>query len=191
MAFNQTIVSIGFIGMTGVKNILLLRHAKSAWNVLHQIDHDRPLNGRGERAARTMADHIAAKAPRPDLILCSTAARTRQTLAPLAHTLGTPTPPISLEKQLYLASESELLERLQALPEDVETVLLVGHNEGIGELAVSLAAHGPREALERLREKYPTGALATLTLPDGPWGALAPGSCNLLAFVRPRDLVPR
>lgn len=177
--------------MTSVKNILLLRHAKSAWNTPNQSDHDRPLNDRGERAARLMADHIAAKAPRPDLILCSTAARTRQTLAPLVKPLGSPAPPISLEKQLYLASESELLERLQALPEDVETVLLIGHNEGIGELAVALAGHGPRDLLERLREKYPTGALATLHLPSGPWSRLGPGTCELLAFVRPRDFDSR
>ena len=177
--------------MTGVKNILLLRHAKSAWNIPHQSDHDRPLNDRGERAARTIAAHMAAKAPRPDLILCSTAARTRQTLAPLVETLGSPTPPISLEKQLYLASESELLERLQTLPDDVETVLLIGHNEGIGELAAALAGQGAGEALHRLREKYPTGTLATLALRQGPWSALAPGACELVAFVRPRDLDAR
>jgi phosphohistidine phosphatase len=177
--------------MTGVKNILLLRHAKSAWNIPQQTDHDRPLNNRGERAARTMAGHMAEKAPRPGLILCSTAARTRQTLAPLVKALGSPTPPISLEKQLYLASESELMDRLQALPEDVETVLLIGHNEGIGELAVALAGQGHGEALQRLREKYPTGALATLALRQGSWDTLGPGTCELLSFVRPRDLDPR
>lgn len=177
--------------MTGVKNILLLRHAKSAWNTPHQNDHDRPLNDRGARAARIMADHIAGKAPRPGLILCSTAARTRQTLAPLVKALGSPTPPISLEKELYLASESELLERLQALPEDIESVLLVGHNDGIGQVAATLAGHGLSIALERLREKYPTGALATLRPPAGPWSALAPGTCELLAFVRPRDFDSR
>jgi phosphohistidine phosphatase len=174
-----------------VKNILLLRHAKSTWNIPGQNDHDRSLNERGERAARTMATHIVTKAPRPDLILCSTAMRTRQTLAALVTALASPAPPISLEKQLYLASESELLERLQALPEDVATALLIGHNEGIGELAVGLAGQGPAEALQRLQEKYPTGALAILALGQGPWSALAPGSCELLAFVRPRDLDPR
>jgi len=177
--------------MTGVKNILLLRHAKSAWNTPHQNDHDRPLNDRGARAARIMADHIAGKAPRPGLILCSTAARTRQTLAQLVKALGSPTPPISLEKELYLASESELLERLQALPEDIESVLLVGHNDGIGQVGATLARHGLSIALERLREKYPTGALATLRPPAGPWSALAPGTCELLAFVRPRDFDSR
>lgn len=138
-----------------------------------------------------MADHLAAKAPRPNLILCSTAARTRQTLAPIVKALGGPTPPISLEKELYLASESELLERLQALPEETGTVLLIGHNDGIGQLAAALAAHGPQEPLKRLRDKYPTGALATLRLPPGPWSALAPGTCELLAFARPRDFDSR
>lgn len=177
--------------MTGSKTILLLRHAKSAWNTPHQNDHDRPLNDRGERAARTMADHLAARAPRPSLILCSTAARTRQTLAPLIKALGSPTPPISLEKELYLASEEDLMERLRALPQEIATVLLIGHNEGIGELAAALAARGSQEALERLREKYPTGALATFRPPSDPWSALAPGTCELVAFVRPRDLDPR
>ena len=67
-----------------MKTLLLLRHAKSAWSDPRLDDHDRPLNGRGERAAKAMADHIAREGPRPDLILCSTAMRTRQTLAPLA-----------------------------------------------------------------------------------------------------------
>lgn len=177
--------------MTSPKTILLLRHAKSAWDSPRLADHDRPLNRRGEQAAQTMADHIAHHAPRPDLILCSTAMRTRQTLAPLVGALGSPAPPFSLEKGLYLASQDELLERLQALPEDIEIVLLIGHNEGIGELAVALAGHGPRQVLERLREKYPTGALASLRLPPGPWSSLGPGTCELLAFVRPRDFDSR
>ena len=177
--------------MTGTKTILLLRHAKSAWNTPQQADHDRPLNRRGERAAKTMADHLAGHGPRPGLILCSTAARTRQTLAPLVKALGSPAPPISLEQDLYLASEEALLERLKALPDGTETVLLIGHNDGIGELAVALAGQGPAEALEHLREKYSTGALATLRLPAGPWSALAPGTGELLAFVRPRDLDSR
>ena len=176
--------------MTMRKTILLLRHAKSAWDSPRLTDHDRPLNRRGEQAAQTMADHVASHAPRPDLILCSTAMRTRQTLAPLVGVLGSPTPPIALEKGLYLASEEELLERLQALSEEVGTVLLIGHNDGIGQLAAALAAQGPEEPLARLRDKYPTGALAVLRPSPGPWSALAPGTCDLLAFARPRDFGP-
>jgi phosphohistidine phosphatase len=171
-----------------VKTILLLRHAKSAWGQPGLDDHERPLNPRGERAAEAMAEHIVHNAPRPDLILCSTALRTRQTLAPLVHRLTSPVPPIALEKGLYLASEPALLVRLRAVPEDVRTVLLIGHNEGIGELAEALAGTGDPTALGRLDEKFPTGTLATFEVPDEPWRDLAPGAGDLLAFVRPRDL---
>jgi phosphohistidine phosphatase len=176
--------------MTGARTILLLRHAKSAWGNVGQDDHDRPLNRRGERAARAMAGHLATSGPRPDLILCSTAARTRQTLAPLLEALGAPAPPISLERELYLASEDALLERLRTLPEEVRTVLLIGHNDGIGYLAGSLAGRGPAGALSDLRDKYPTGALTTLRLPRGSWTDLGPGTCELLAFAKPRDVDP-
>jgi phosphohistidine phosphatase len=172
-----------------VKIILLLRHAKSGWGQPGLDDHDRPLNKRGERAAEAIAEHIVHNAPRPDLILCSTAVRTRQTLAPLVHRLAQPAPPIALEKGLYLASEPALLVRLRAVPDDVRTVLLIGHNEGIGELAEALAGTGDPTALDRLHEKYPTGGLTTFEVPDGPWRDLAPGDGDLLAFVRPRDLL--
>jgi phosphohistidine phosphatase len=171
-----------------VKTLLLLRHAKSAWSDPRLEDHERPLNKRGERAAEAMADHVAGKAPRPDLILCSTAMRTRQTLAPLLKRLGGPAPPIALEDGLYLAPEDVLLARLRAVADDVSTVLLIGHNDGIGELAAALPGSGPAEALAKVRDKFPTGALAVYRLPDGPWSALAPGTARLLEFVRPRDL---
>jgi phosphohistidine phosphatase len=170
--------------------ILLLRHAKSAWGHPGLDDHDRPLNQRGERAAEAMADHIVRNASRPDLILCSTASRTRQTLAPLLHRLASPAPPISLEKGLYLASEETLLERLRALPEHARTVLLIGHNEGIGELAITMATSGALADLGALHEKFPTGALAILRVADEPWRDLASGTGELVSFVRPRDLLP-
>ena len=171
-----------------MKTILLLRHAKSTWSDARLEDHERPLNGRGERAALDMADHIARRWPRPDLILCSTAMRTRQTLAPILRRLAGPAPPISLEKGLYLASAETLLAHLRAVPDTVSTVLLVGHNDGIWQLAEALAGRGPAEALARLKEKYPTGTLATLRVADQPWRELALGGAELAAFVRPRDL---
>ncbi len=174
-----------------MKHILLLRHAKSAWSDLALSDHDRPLNRRGERAAKAIGDHLAHRGPRPDLVLCSTAQRARQTLAPVIKRLGKNTPPIALEETLYLASEASLLARLQEVSDEVATVLLVGHNDGIWRLAEMLAGRGSSANLAALQEKYPTGTLATLQVPDGPWTDLAAGSGELLAFVRPRDLMRR
>ena len=174
-----------------MKTILLLRHAKSAWNDAGLGDHERPLNRRGEQAAKAIADHLAQHGPRPDLILCSTATRARQTLAPLVKRLGAPAPPLALEDALYLASEDSLLARLQALPDEVATVLLVGHNDGIWQLAEALAGRGHATTLAGLREKYPTGSLAMLHARIGTWRDLTAGSGELLAFVRPRDLTRR
>jgi phosphohistidine phosphatase len=172
-----------------VKTVLLLRHAKSAWDDAGLADHERPLNRRGERAAEAMAEHIVKKSPRPDLILCSTATRSRQTLAPLIHRLAAPTPPILLEKGLYLASEASLLARLQDAPDEAGTVLLIGHNDGIWQLAEVLAGRGRAGLLANLHDKFPTGTLATLRAPIERWPDLAAGSAELAAYVRPRDLV--
>ncbi len=174
-----------------MKTILLLRHAKSGWGDAALADHERPLNRRGERAAKAMADHIARRAPRPDVILCSTATRARQTLAPLMLRLAALAPPILLEKGLYLASEDALLARLQALPDNVGTALLVGHNDGIWRLAETLAGQGRAPLLAALRDKFPTGTMATLGAAVGCWHDLVAGSGELLAFVRPRDLAAR
>jgi len=114
--------------------------------------------------------------------------RTRQTLAPLVKLWDAPAPPIALEKALYLASEDLLLAHLRAVGDEVATVLLIGHNDSIWHLAEGLAGSGPAGTLAALREKYPTGALATLRCLDGPWRDLALGAAELVAFVRPRDL---
>ncbi len=174
-----------------MKTILLLRHAKSAWDDAGLSDHDRPLNRRGERAAKAIADYLDQHGPRPDLILCSTANRARQTLAPLVKKLGPQAPPLSLEDGLYLAHNDSLLLRLQSLADDIATVLLVGHNDGIWQLADALAAQGPAASIMSMHEKFPTGALAVLEATAGSWRDLAAGSGKLVAFVRPRDLSKR
>jgi phosphohistidine phosphatase len=170
-----------------VKTILLLRHTKSDWGNSGQSDHERSLNRRGERAALTMADQIARQGAHPDLILCSTAVRTRQTLAPLLQRL-VPLPPVSFEKGLYLASEDALLHRLRALEAGVAAPLLIGHNDGIWLLANALAGSGSSDALARMEIKYPTGALAILRAPVAHWRDLGPRQCELVSFVTPREI---
>ena len=134
-----------------------------------------------------MAAYMAGLGSRPDLILCSTAVRARQTLAPLLDRLA-PAPAASLETGLYLASEETLLERLQALPAEVAAVVVIGHNDGIWELATRLAGTGSGALLGALRERYPTGALAILEASVERWQNLAAGGATLTAFVCPRHL---
>ncbi len=93
-----------------------------------------------------------------------------------------------METGLYLASEDALLERLQALGPKIGCVLVIGHNNGLWDLAVALAGKGSITALASLADKFPTGALATLDAPIDRWPDLAAGQAILTSLVRPRDL---
>jgi phosphohistidine phosphatase len=168
-----------------VRTVILLRHAKSSWADPALADLDRPLAPRGERASRRIAKYIRRKKIRPALVLCSSSLRTRQTLEAIASSLGKSSS-VEFEPQLYAASEGELLERLQALPESVDSVMMIGHNPGLHELARVLASRGAE--LPRLEEKFPTGALATLVLDSESWAALEPGDGELVDYVVPRQL---
>ena len=146
-----------------MKTILLLRHAKSAWSDPRLDDHDRPLNRRGEQAAKAMADHIARHEPRPgsDPVLNGHADAPDAGAADQA--VWTP-PPRRLPWKRASTSppRTSCWPHLQAVGDDIATVLLIGHNDGIWHLAEGLAGSGPADTLAALREKYPTGTLATL-----------------------------
>src|SRR5262245_36183244 len=112
-----------------MKRLLLLRHAKSSWDEPSLPDRDRPLTPRGHKAADRMAEHLRSSAPAVDLVLCSTALRTTQTLEHVVRAFGDAE--LVVEDALYGASDDELLERLRSVPEDVGGVALIGHNPGI------------------------------------------------------------
>jgi phosphohistidine phosphatase len=169
-----------------MKRVYLLRHAKSSWKDDSVADRDRPLAGRGRRAARAMAGHFEAEGIRPDLVLCSPARRTRETLQRVEGAFGDRVE-ARFDEALYGASEPELLARLAELPDEVGSVMLIGHNPGLEELALALASDG--EGLARMREKYPTAALATIDLPAERWSAIERGSGEVVGYVRPRDLI--
>jgi phosphohistidine phosphatase len=168
-----------------MKRLYLLRHAKSSWKDRSLADRERPLAGRGRRAARAVADHLGTERVRPELVLCSPARRARETLERIEGALGDNVE-VVFEEGLYGANEAGLLARLRALPREVGSVMVVGHNPGLGELALALASEGAE--LARMREKYPTGALATIDLPVDSWSALERGGGELVAYVRPRDV---
>jgi phosphohistidine phosphatase len=168
--------------------LLIWRHAKSSWNNAHLADHDRPLAPRGRRAADVMADHLAGIDPPPALVLCSTALRARDTLEPLRSRLPAGTD-VRIEDDLYGASAAELLARLRQVDESTGSVLLVGHNPGLEDLAARLAGGGDPALVARLRAKFPTGALATVSF-SGRWKELGSKPARLEAYVVPADLSP-
>jgi phosphohistidine phosphatase len=171
-----------------MRRVYLLRHAKSSWKDRSLPDRDRPLAGRGKRAAKVMAGHFEAEGIRPDLVLCSPARRTRETLERVEAAFGDRVE-ARFEEALYGASEASLLARLRALPPEVDSVMVVGHNPGLEDLALALASEGAERL--RMEEKYPTAALATIDLAANDWSAIERGSGELVAYVRPRDLIPR
>ena len=163
----------------------LLRHAKSSWDDPDMEDVDRPLAPRGARAAYRMRDYLNAEEIRPGLVLCSSALRTRETLARILPGLGSELT-VRIEPSVYSFDADALLERLRDVPADVGSVMLVGHNPAMQELGSLLAGGGDR--LDELKRGFPTAALAELDLGVGSWRELAPGSGRLTRFILPREL---
>ncbi len=170
-----------------LKRLLLWRHAKSSWDHPGLADHDRPLAERGRLAAPRMAAWMLAQGLLPERVLCSTACRTRQTWAALAEASPRPLD-VAFDRALYMAEAGQLLDRLRGLDAGLASVMLIGHNPGLEDLARRLAGGGDALSLGRLRLKYPTAALAELALDIPAWSALDDGGGQLLRFVRPRDL---
>jgi phosphohistidine phosphatase len=166
-----------------VKTIYLLRHAKSSWDDPSALDHDRPLAPRGRKALPVIAGYIVRAGVRPQLVLCSSAMRAQQTYAGIASALGHPE--VLVDDGLYEASSDDLLDRLRHLPDDVESVMLVGHNPAIWQLAAGLAAQGEGPAAARLEQGLPTGALVTFTF-EAAWGDLGLGCACLKDLAVPK-----
>jgi phosphohistidine phosphatase len=170
--------------MPPTKRLFILRHAKSSWDDPGLDDHERPLAPRGRRACVVMAEHLRANAIEPELVLCSSARRTLETLEGVA-----PAGQRVIETELYSATAADLVDRLRRLPDDVGSTMLIGHNPAVQMLVLRLARRDPDAADVRaeVERKFPTGALATLTFECG-WSELGPGSARLAAFLTPREL---
>lgn len=162
--------------------LYVVRHAQ-AEDAGGGRDHERPLDASGQAAAARVGRALEAHGAAPELVLCSSARRARETWAALALELPR-APAAQVEEGLYLAPATGLLERLAQLPEDCRAVLLVGHNPGLHQLVVMLAASGPPEVLARLRRGLPPGAAAALELDDG-WSAIAAAQGRLAWLVAP------
>lgn len=170
------------------RTLLLLRHAKSDWDDASLADTDRPLSGRGRKAAKAMATFLKMEQIQPDLVLCSPAVRTRKTLDALLKKIG----PLAarIENDLYLCPAQTVLDILGHV-ESSPTVMVIGHNPTLEELTHLLLSPEEKHevaALADLKRKYPTGALAELTLDIPRWSDIAPKTGRLTRFIKPRDL---
>ena len=170
--------------MSRKRTLYLLRHAKSSWDDPALPDRDRPLAPRGYRACELVAEHLRRHEITPALVLCSSSTRTRETFERVSAGFSRPVQAL-IEDFLYAATAAELLTRLRTVDSAVASVMLIGHQPAIQELAVSLVRAEPKR--RALNDKFPTGALATLTLTSS-WAALAPERATLTGFVKPREL---
>jgi len=169
--------------MEAACHLYLLRHAKSDWeNTV--ADRERPLAPRGKRAAAALARHIERAGISPALVLCSPARRTMDTLRLITSAFRDPVE-ILVEEELYGAGSGEMLRRLRKVPPATPSVMVVGHNPAIQELAITLARSV--DDLNRLKGKYPTAALASLAVP-GQWKDLGGQPAQLLEFAVPREM---
>ncbi|MBV0913114.1 SixA phosphatase family protein [Anianabacter salinae] len=164
------------------KTLILMRHAKSAWDDPLLDDHERSLNDRGRRSADAVGTWLSAQRHLPDTVLSSTARRTRETWEGLAPHLPAPERVI-WTRDLYLASSMRLLKVLQR--SEGRTILLLGHNEGIGE-AASLLVRTPPKHPRFLQ--YPTAAVTVMRFDIDDWAAAIWGAGEVVDFIVPRDL---
>ncbi|MEW2572092.1 histidine phosphatase family protein [Streptomyces sp. NPDC047070] len=164
-------------GAGPLRRLVVLRHAKSAWPD-DVPDHERPLASRGRRDAPAAGRVLADADCLPDLALCSTAVRARETWELAAAEWGTP-PPVRHDGRLYAAEVADLLEAVREAPAEAETLLLIGHNPGLEELVLTLAGDSLDDALDDVRMKFPTSAIAILAWHGLGWESLGPGAALL------------
>jgi phosphohistidine phosphatase len=171
------------------RRLMLLRHAKSDWPDV--ADHARPLAKRGRHDAPAVGRWLRAHGYLPDVVVCSTARRTRQTWELVAPELGA-SPLVTFEPRAYEASALTLLYLAQELPSRYRAALLIGHNPATSDLANSLAERPAAGAAEGGAAppaviRFPTAAVAVLEF-TGDWPSLTPGQARLVDFTAPADL---
>lgn len=163
----------------GHRRLILTRHAKSAWDDPTMGDHDRPLNDRGRRSARELGDWLASRGYDPEEVLCSSAARTRETWDRVAQAVFETRPELRVIDALYHASPDVMLAELRKA--GASTVMMIGHNPGIAEFARLLPARPPLDPDFR---RYPTAATIVVDYQIDDWADLRMGEGDLRDFVR-------
>lgn len=169
-----------------MKRLGLLRHAKSSWAEPGLADFDRPLNRRGERAAERMGEELRRRGIAFDGLLASPARRVTQTIARFETGYG-PLPEPRFERSLYAAECLALLGAVRATDDAAESLLLVGHNPGLGDFAALLAAEDD-PWFGAVAAHFPTAAFVALDLPAERWAEVEPGTGRIALYLKPREL---
>lgn len=162
-----------------MKSLIMLRHAKSDWDADYGHDHERPLNKRGRRAAATMGRWLELTGQLPDRVLCSTAARTRETLA-RAMRAGGWERRVDYDERVYDAGTRTLLSLVRETRKSTDLLMLLGHEPGMTSLLAALVG--------RADVRFPTAAAARINLRATRWRDVREGTGTLIWFLPPRLL---
>ena len=171
-----------------MKKVILLRHAKSSWDDPLLDDHDRPLNKRGKAAAPVIGAWLAYRKHLPDAVLCSSSARTLETVKGLREAMPS-LPKAQIDPGLYHASPCEIRDRLAQLPKNVTCVMVVGHQPGLSALARKLSDGQENRRCRRAYEHFPTAAAAVLEIDTAHWSDLDFATARFVDFAKPRELM--
>ena len=169
------------------KRLLLLRHAKSSWSQPMLPDIDRPLNGRGRLAAAAVGAFLSESGLVPDHAVVSTSRRTRETWKRACREIPSP-PPAVYTEALYHAGPAEMLQLIRRSPVDAQSVLLLGHNPGMGTLAQLLAGGGGFMSSGSRFLKFPTAGLAVFSVASPDWESFRGEHATMVRFVDARSL---
>lgn len=173
-----------------MKTLTLLRHAKSGWDDPVLRDFDRPLNGKGKRAAQLVGRNWRTLGLAFDHAVASPAVRVVETIEQVATGYGEALAP-AWDRRIYLASATTLLDLVHELPAGADHVLMVGHNPGLEDLVLMLVPDSDEQPLrDDVEAKFPTASTAQMQFDVTDWHDVAAGSATLVLFVRPRDLDP-
>jgi phosphohistidine phosphatase len=165
------------------RTLVLIRHAKSSWDY-DVDDHERPLSARGRRDAEALGRLLSQRSLRPDLLFCSTATRTRQTWE-YAMAGGASAGEVRYLHEIYNAWVPELVAMIRDVPDQIHTLLVLGHAPGIPDLVEHVCVRTDSSDWTRMVSKFPTSALAVVNVP-GPWAELGKDRAELASFVVPR-----
>jgi len=170
-----------------MKTLTLLRHAKSGWDDPVERDFDRPLNGRGRRAAHRMGRYLRDESLAFDQVVASPALRVQQTIAGVEDGYGQPLSP-TLDRRIYMASASTLLDVVHGFDDAQANILLVGHNPGLEDLVLMLVPDDEAGLRDEVEIKYPTATLAEMRFDVDRWADVDERTGTLVRLMRPREL---